>query len=284
VIAVLLEVDDLAQSGERPISQRGFWRTVAPGRGVRADLAGSRLGDLRLRIRPEPRHCPTCQKTLRQTAASRARRRIFPGNECFTCFIRPRPALGAPESEQSQRPAPGGLPGAPCIGCRCALAPDEQRCRRCHRRAGTARQHTRAPAAWADDLGALQARAVQSNWPRVDPRAPRALRVSRAAGRVVRRITRVLSFEQRIDVLAALAGHAVRREYLNGGSRCMSCPPDRCRCEWVSEVLLELENPSVLVARREARESISKRTTKAIDRAQAAMRKRRTEFVVGLTE
>lgn len=97
-------------------------------------------------------------------------------------------------------------------------------------------------------------------------------RPSRAIGRSVTRIRRLLSEEDRENVLELLAAQPVRRCYQTKDARCVTCPSGRCRCDWVSEALLEIENPSVLVARREAKLSIAERSAKAIDRAQAKMR------------
>lgn len=100
---------------------------------------------------------------------------------------------------------------------------------------------------------------------------------SKACGRIVRRVRRPLSSDERTEVLTVLVGHPVKLSYLTSDSRCPTCPAKRCRCEWVSEVLIEIENPSALVARRSAKTPLVTRVTQAINRAQARMRRRTTD-------
>lgn len=95
---------------------------------------------------------------------------------------------------------------------------------------------------------------------------------SRATGRETIRVVLRLTDEERRAVLAQLDAHPVRHAYLSRDSACRRCPPGKCRCEWISEVLLEVENPSALVAKRSAKRDITERVKQAIDRAQANMR------------
>lgn len=99
-------------------------------------------------------------------------------------------------------------------------------------------------------------------------------RASRALVRADRRIKRPLSEEGRAQVVTLLGAHPVRASYMIADSRCPTCPADRCRCEWVSEVLIEIESPTQLVARRSAKMPLAERVAQAINRAQAKMRTR----------
>lgn len=102
---------------------------------------------------------------------------------------------------------------------------------------------------------------------------------SRAMGRDPVRVILRLTDEERRVVLTQLDAHPVRQLYLTKDSTCRRCPPGKCRCEWISEVLLEVENPSALVAKRSAKKGIAERVKQAIDRAQANMRRSRSEVV-----
>ncbi len=92
-------------------------------------------------------------------------------------------------------------------------------------------------------------------------------RVSRAKVKAERRIKRVLTPRQRSAALAMLAGRPVRATF--------------DRATWLSEVWLELENPTRLVADREARstrgrppdEHLKNMVQRAVARAQAKMRR-----------
>lgn len=101
-----------------------------------------------------------------------------------------------------------------------------------------------------------------------------AVRASRAIGHADRRIKRPLSEEDRAQVVTLLGAHPVKLSYLTSDSRCPTCPAKRCRCEWVSEALIELESPTALVARRSAKSPLPTRVAQAINRAQARMRTR----------
>jgi hypothetical protein len=106
-------------------------------------------------------------------------------------------------------------------------------------------------------------------------------RTSRARweGRAKSRIRWLLNKEQRAEALLFLRRHPVRRVYLNPSARCSTCPRGSCRCAWVAEVLLEIENPTVLVAKRDGRKGLDARLKKAIDRAQATLLAQRSDVV-----
>lgn len=94
-----------------------------------------------------------------------------------------------------------------------------------------------------------------------------AARASRSRAKANRRIKRVLTARQREQALAMLKGRPVRAAF--------------DRSTWLSEVWLELENPTRLVADREARttrgrppaEHLENMVRRAVARAQAKMRR-----------
>lgn len=84
----------------------------------------------------------------------------------------------------------------------------------------------------------------------------------------------MLTKDERAHVLAALEKHPVRRCYLEKESGCRTCPEGRCRCEWRSQVFVELENPTELVYRRALKKkfTLDQRLAQAINNAQASLR------------
>ena len=117
-----------------------------------------------------------------------------------------------------------------CRKCRCLLAHDERRCRRCFaKRMGPRRVHRREAAHWADDFAALRAHVQRSNWPD-SPFGPRPSR-ARQDDRLDERQTLTLTNEQRGLALESLAKSPIRQAF--------------DRWEWTSEAWIELVSPPV---------------------------------------
>jgi hypothetical protein len=93
-------------------------------------------------------------------------------------------------------------------------------------------------------------------------REQKVARVSRTKVKNDRRIKRLLTREQQAEVSTALAKIPLRKSY------------SRVKDEWLSEVWLELLNPTRLVANREARMPLEKRVKRAVHRAEALLRRR----------
>jgi hypothetical protein len=93
-------------------------------------------------------------------------------------------------------------------------------------------------------------------------------RPSRAKGRETKRVSRpITSDEKRKLVWVALQEHELLPTYLDDDGQ--------GRSEWALSVWLELEQPSVLVARREKRMPLARRIERAINRAQGASQRAR---------
>lgn len=80
---------------------------------------------------------------------------------------------------------------------------------------------------------------------------------SRAKGRETMRVRRILAPKLRAQALAMIQKRPVMRLYRDLGDGV-----------WLTEVWLELENPSVLCAQKEARESLKVKVNRAVKRAE----------------
>ena len=89
-----------------------------------------------------------------------------------------------------------------------------------------------------------------------------ARREARSASLTAReraRVRRVLTPEQRTKAFAQVDAYPLRKSYLDDAG---------AKREWLSEVWLELENPTVKVASKESRFGLDRRVKRAIKRAQ----------------
>ena len=114
----------------------------------------------------------------------------------------------------------------------------------------------------------------QADPPEIDPSKP--VRPSRAKCRGEERahVRRILIADQRREALAILRGTRVRKVYQHEGKLHVG------DAQWLAEVWLELENPTVRVAKQEgrARLGLKERVAKAVNRAQATLTRRRVEL------
>jgi len=111
----------------------------------------------------------------------------------------------------------------------------------------------------------IQFNTIEEATQRRDDRG-KGVRASKSAARDKLRVKRVLTEPQRQEVLSLLAGRVIRK--------------GQARHEWMSEVWLELEHPTITIATKEGRKgkhgganlSLAVRVEKAVQRAQYVMK------------
>jgi hypothetical protein len=147
----------------------------------------------------------------------------------------------------------------------------DERCPLCGQRIEARKERAHREKAEATILVGQDRQAAEAQRDGANRGRPRPRRRSRAKiDREPRRVRWPLDDEQRVVVLATLRSHPVRRSYLQKRA-CGACTGS-CRCDWISAVFVEIENPTALVASKCSREDVNTRLKRAINNAQNDLR------------